>query len=76
MIIYNDYNNNNKTYEPRRTPGMPQKSLLATTYEQNDIWATQTLAKTLWAGILLWRPGVTNNRSAPRGVCGHISKPW
>ena len=25
---------------------------------KNDFWATQTLAKILWAGILLWRPGV------------------
>ena len=33
--------------------------ILATTYEQKDSWATQTLAKILWAGILLWRPGVS-----------------
>ena len=32
--------------------------ILATTYEKKDSWATQTLAKILWAGILLWRPGV------------------
>ena len=32
--------------------------ILATTYEQMGSWATQTLAKILWGGILLWRPGV------------------
>ena len=35
--------------------------VLATTYEQMGSWATQTLAKILWAGILLWRPGVSEH---------------
>ena len=34
--------------------------MLAATNENNDFWATQTLAKILWAGILLWRPGVAS----------------
>ena len=32
--------------------------VLATTYKKIGSWATQTLAKILWGGILWWRPGV------------------
>ena len=42
--------------------------ILATTDEQMGSWATQTLAKILWGGILLWRPGVC--------VLNGLSKFW
>ena len=32
---------------------------------KNDFWATQTLAKILWAGISLWRPGVDCTHACP-----------
>ena len=44
--------------EDSRLFGPSPWKFLATTYEQMDFWATQPLAKILWAGILLWRPGV------------------
>ena len=53
--------------------------------KNNDFWATQTLAKILWAGILLWRPGVakpytpkplTPNSVNVDGVIGHLAKPY
>ena len=36
----------------------PRPWKILATYEKMGSWATQTLAKILWAGILLWRPGV------------------
>ena len=46
--------------------------ILATTYEQKDFWATQPLAKILWAGILLWptlRSPLPRARRSGRGLC-------
>ena len=63
-----DDNASHASNDSTNTPGLhhkisvfsnpdPGKSY-ATTYENMASWATQTLAKILWAGILLWRPGV------------------
>ena len=71
-----DNNNNNNTdrnihvTEYTRSPledsrffGPSPWNILAATYEHNDFWATQPLAKILRAGILLWRPDVQTKRN-------------
>ena len=47
-----------RTSQDSRLFGPRPSNILAATCEKKGSWATQTLAKVLWAGILLWRPGV------------------